>query len=91
MPSNTVLWYPKCFSSIQTTCKDDTVLEHQKLPNEEACMAFCNVNFKCNFIFFTDSNICMMYQSCDEMQRTENIGSTYAKQSCPGNNLHLSN
>ena len=89
--SNSVSKYPKCFSSIQTTCKDDADLGHQKVLDKDACMALCNLNFNCNFIFLTDSNICIMYQSCDEMQRTESVGSTFAKSSCPGNYLNLDN
>ena len=89
--SNTVSKYPKCFSSIQTTCKDDTDIGHQKVVDKEACMALCNLNINCNFIFLTDSNICIMHQSCDEMQRTESVGSTFAKSSCPGYYLSLDN
>ena len=91
LTSNSVSKYPKCFSSIQTTCKDDADLGHQKVLDKDACMALCNLNFNCNFIFLTDSNICITYQSCDEMQRTESVGSTFAKSSCPGNYLNLDN
>ena len=91
LTSNTVSKYQKCFSSIQTTCKDDTDLGHQKVLDKDACMALCNLNLDCNFIFLTGLNICMMYQSCDEMQRTENIGSTFAKTNCPGNHLDMNN
>ena len=59
--------------------------------DKEACMALCNLNINCNFIFLTDSNICIMHQSCDEMQRTESVGSTFAKSSCPGYYLSLDN
>ena len=79
-----VLRYSRCFSSIQTTCKDNIDLGHQKVAGKEACIDLCNLYIDCNFIFLTNKNLCMMYKSCDEMQRLNHIGSTYAKTSCPG-------
>ena len=72
--------YQILFSAMKKTCRSKYKIERISNMDETRCKKNCNENNKCNFVFSSIINTCILYTSCDETREpTIEVGTTYGK------------
>lgn len=84
--------YEPCFINTTKSCTERNNADTGKRMDYDACVAFCNQDPECKFIFHVPKNqdipsgiSCIKSRSCDETTKTNFVGSTYSREGdCPG-------
>ena len=74
----------------EKSCSDRNNADTGKGMDYDGCVAFCNQDPECKFIFHIPKNqdggiSCIKIRSCNETTKSKFVGSTYSKEgNCPG-------